>query len=64
MSDPANRTVSDWLADLEISEAEVDAGILVPGETVLAEIQAAIESDPTAGLPAPIPGLHGRGARG
>lgn len=42
MSDPTNRPVSDWLADLEISEAELEAGMLVPGETVLAEIQAAI----------------------
>ena len=34
MTDPTNRTREDMLADLEASDAEVDAGLTVPGEVV------------------------------
>lgn len=40
--DPTKLTLDDWLADLKMSEAEVDVGELVPGEVVMATIQAAI----------------------
>ena len=43
MADPTNRTREDMLADLEASDAEAMASDLVPGETVLAAIQAAID---------------------
>jgi len=42
MSDPTNRPVSEWLADLEISEAQAAAGEFVPGEKVLADLHASI----------------------
>jgi len=42
MIDPTNRPVADWLDDIAESEAELEAGMLVPGETVIAEIEAAI----------------------
>ena len=43
MSDPTKRTREEMLADLEASDAEVDAGLTVPGEVVLEGIQAAID---------------------
>jgi len=39
ISDPTNRPVSDWLADLEISEAQAAAGDVVPAEAVLAALR-------------------------
>jgi hypothetical protein len=48
MSDPTNRSVSDWLADLEISEAQAAAGNVVPAEAVLARLRdnlAKLEAD-------------------
>ena len=42
MSDPTKRPISDWLADLEISEAQAAAGDFVSGEEVLADLQASI----------------------
>jgi hypothetical protein len=42
MNDPTNRSVSDWIADLEISEAQAAAGDVVSGEAVLAELKASI----------------------
>jgi len=42
MSGPTNRPVSEWLADLEISEAQAAAGEFVPGKKVLADLQASI----------------------
>jgi len=42
MSDPTNRPVSEWVADLEISEAQAAAGEFVPAEKVLADLQASI----------------------
>lgn len=35
MTDPTKRTIAEWLADLEESEAEADAGLTVPLEPVL-----------------------------
>jgi hypothetical protein len=43
MKDPTNRTREEMLADLDISDAEVEAGEIVPGEVVLESIQAAID---------------------
>jgi hypothetical protein len=34
MIDPTNRAREDMLADLDASDAEVDAGLFVPGEVV------------------------------
>jgi hypothetical protein len=42
MSDPTNRPVSDWLADLEISEAQAEAGDVVSGEVVMAGLEACL----------------------
>ena len=43
MSDPTNRSVSDWLTDLEISEAEAAAGETVPLAAILAEFDDSIK---------------------
>ncbi len=43
MTGPVNRTISEMLADLAASEAELAAGQIVPGEVVMASIQAAID---------------------
>ena len=43
MSDPTNRPLSDWLADLEISEAELAAGDTVPLASVLAELDESMK---------------------
>jgi|HubBroStandDraft_1064217.scaffolds.fasta_scaffold02511_7 hypothetical protein len=37
------RPLVDWIADFDASDAEYDSGLLIPGETVMAEIQAAID---------------------
>jgi hypothetical protein len=42
MSDPTNRPLSEWLADLEISEAQIAAGDFVPGENVLVDLRASV----------------------
>jgi hypothetical protein len=34
MTNPTNRTRDEMLADLDASDAEVDAGLFVPGEVV------------------------------
>ena len=44
MDNPTDRSLADLEADIDASEAEIAAGDLVSGETVLATIQAAIES--------------------
>jgi hypothetical protein len=38
MGDPTKRTREDMLADLEASDAEVDAGLIVPGDVVRQEL--------------------------
>jgi hypothetical protein len=38
MKDPTKHTYEDVLADLEASDAELDAGLMVPGEVVHAAI--------------------------
>lgn len=43
MNDPTRRTAADLIADLDASEADIEAGRIVPGETVLARIQAALD---------------------
>lgn len=43
MTDPTSRSREEMLDDLDASDAEIEAGDLVPGEVVLAEIQAAID---------------------
>ena len=43
MTDPTNRPLTEWIADLDASDAEYESGLLIPGETVMAEIQAAID---------------------
>lgn len=42
MSDPTNRTKSQWLADLAESEAEADAGLTVPLAPALERARAAV----------------------
>jgi hypothetical protein len=42
MTDPTKRTVEDIAAELEISEAEADAGDVVSGEVVLAKLRASM----------------------
>ena len=42
MSDPTNRSLSDLIADLDASEAEIDAGEVVPAEEVFAELEASL----------------------
>jgi hypothetical protein len=43
MMEPTNRPLADWIADFDASDAEYDAGVLIPGETVMAEIQSALD---------------------
>jgi hypothetical protein len=43
MTDPTKRTPNDWLADLELSEAEADAGLTVPLGPALDRIRESIE---------------------
>ncbi len=42
MIDPTNRSLSEWLADLEESEAEVDAGLSVPLAPALERLRESI----------------------
>lgn len=42
MIDPTNRPVSDWLTDLEISEAQAAAGQTVPIEPALQRLRDSI----------------------
>ncbi len=41
--DPTDLTLADWIAALDRSDAQIDAGDVVPGETVLAELQASLD---------------------
>jgi hypothetical protein len=53
MADPTKRTIAEWLADLEESEAEADAGLTVPLEPVLERAREAIrrlEANARAGV--------------
>lgn len=43
MTDPTNRSREDMIADLDASDADIAAGDLVPGEAVIATIEAAID---------------------
>lgn len=42
MTDPTKRTLAEWEADLEESEAQVDAGLTVPLAPVLDRLRASI----------------------
>jgi predicted transcriptional regulator len=42
MSDPTSLTIDDMVAALARSEADIEAGRIVPGETVVAELRASI----------------------
>ena len=42
MDDPTRRPVSDWIADLEASEAELEAGLFVSGDEIMRELQASL----------------------
>jgi hypothetical protein len=42
MIDPTKRPISEWLADLEESEAEADAGLTVPLAPVLESARESI----------------------
>lgn len=53
MNDPTKRSVADLVADLDASDAEAEAGDLVPAQTVFARIEAAIERIEASGEPAP-----------
>ena len=37
--DPTKLTLDDWIADLDAADAGIDAGDIVPGEVVLAELE-------------------------
>jgi len=60
MSDPTNRPISEWLADLEISEAQAAAGDFVSGEKVLADLQASIARLEAKQKNTPKPGIASR----
>jgi hypothetical protein len=40
--DPTNHTLEDIAADLDASDAEIDAGLYVSGEAVRAKLRAAL----------------------
>ncbi|HWK48217.1 MAG TPA: hypothetical protein VNT30_26075 [Stellaceae bacterium] len=42
MTDPTKRPLSEWLTDLDISEAQADAGDVVSAETVLQQLHESI----------------------
>jgi hypothetical protein len=42
MDDPTKRTLADWIADLEESEAEVAAGLTVPLAPILEQLRESI----------------------
>jgi hypothetical protein len=42
MSDPTNLAVDDMVAALDRGDADIEAGRIVPGETVMAELRASI----------------------
>jgi hypothetical protein len=42
MIDPTNLPATEWLAELEISEAQADAGDIVSGDVVMAELRASL----------------------
>jgi hypothetical protein len=41
--DSTSLTFADWIAALDRSEAQIDTGDVVPGETGLAELQASLD---------------------
>jgi hypothetical protein len=49
--DPTNLSLDDWIAELDISDAEIDAGLYVPGEEVKAKLRAALAQMQTASQP-------------
>lgn len=40
--DPTKLTVQDWVADLDAADAEIEAGLSVPGEEVQAKLRAVL----------------------
>lgn len=40
--DPTKPTQQDWVADLDAADAEIEAGLFVPGEDIQAKFQAAL----------------------
>jgi hypothetical protein len=42
MADPTKRTLFEWIADLDESEAQVDAGMTVPLEPALERLRDSI----------------------
>ncbi|MDE1149396.1 MAG: hypothetical protein PW843_22810 [Azospirillaceae bacterium] len=40
--DPTKLTLDDWTAALDRSDADIEAGHIVSGETVMAELRASI----------------------
>jgi hypothetical protein len=59
MEDPTKRPISEWLKDLEESEAQVDAGLTVALEPVLERLRESIRL-----LETKSPGENRRGASG
>jgi|GEM_PF-2661349 hypothetical protein len=49
--DPTNPTLADWIADLDASDAEIEAGLFVSGEDVQAKLRAALARLQTAEPP-------------
>ena len=43
MTDPTKLTMDDWIADLDASDAEVEAGLFVEGEVAVEKLRAALE---------------------
>jgi hypothetical protein len=41
--DPTTLTLEDWIADLNAADAEIEAGLSVPGEEVRAKLEAALD---------------------
>jgi hypothetical protein len=41
--EPTNRPLADWIADFDASDAEYDAGDLIRGETIIAEVESALD---------------------
>jgi len=40
--DPTNLSLDDWITELDLSDAEIDAGLYVPAEDVKAKLRAAL----------------------
>jgi hypothetical protein len=43
MIDPTKLTADDWIADLDASDAEIEAGLFVDGEVVADKLRAALK---------------------